>query len=68
MTSETLARPVQQINNAVREPLWKPQSIPLRKDTLDALEDFCAKNSYSKREMIDVALRDYLKLPEPTDE
>lgn len=63
----TPARPVQQIHNPVKAPIWKPASITLRHDVSDALDSFCEKNGYQKREVLDVALRDYLKLPEPVE-
>lgn len=60
-----LARPVQLVNNPIKAPEWKPQSFPMRIDVINALEDFCEVNGFSKKETIDVAMREYFKLPEP---
>lgn len=67
MTNPTITRPVQQVNNPVKAPIWKTQSFPMRIDVINALDDFSEKHGFSKKETIDVALREYLNLPEPAD-
>ena len=52
--------------------LWHPKTIQYRRDVLAALNDFITAargegNDYEIREVVDVAMREYLKLPEPTD-
>lgn len=48
-----------------KSPAWERTTQSLRPDVLAAIDRFCATHGYDKREVIDVALRDYLKLPEP---
>lgn len=63
----TITRPVQQVNNPVKAPIWKTQSYPMRIDVIQALDDFCKEGGYEKKETMDVALRNYLNLEEPEE-
>ena len=64
---DSVAKPVQQINNPIKAPVWKTTSLQFMHETWNALEEFCKENDYSKRELVDVAIREYLKMPEPKD-
>lgn len=60
-------KPVQQINNPIKAPIWKTTSMQFMNETWNTLEIFCEQNGYKKRDLIDVAIREYLKMPEPRE-
>ena len=43
-------------------------SVPLAPDIIPVIKAFCAAHGYTYKAVVDVALRDYLNLPEPPDD
>ena len=65
--NETVSRPVAQVNNPIKAPLWKTTTMQFMNETWAVLDTFCGREGYSKRDVVDVALREYLKMPEPKE-
>ena len=60
------AMPVQQATQTLRRPKWKTTTLQMRWGLDEAVSEFCKNGGYERRELIDVALREYMKLPEPS--